>query len=521
MLRWTRILYSEYREIAARDNTATEEEMEAVRFIDDLRSHYKPASHSKGILLVPLMNDAPNMKMTMRLAFRIAEENGLLIRYFFVHTAIDIAVIKSRFYTTVQYLKNRYISGPKRLRKIYGIRKSEILFSNYFKPTYLAESVVQAATKEELLNINNDGIVTGDLIYDTYLRFKSKPTPDLTDSSLQDLITYTAEMVRRWKKLLYSKNISQLLIPYATYIHWGIPARAAVDKGVKVTTFGSYLYILSNMRKEHPFHSKDHHIYRSLFEKINNKPEKIAAARIKLESRLGGEIDTGTTYMKASAFGDTVNGSFFFESGKPAAVIFLHCFFDSPHIYGEGLFVDFYEWIYFLLEKAGENSAVNYYFKPHPNGLPANGPIIEELKEKFSVYPNIFFIEPSVSNKQIVTANPKAVFTFYGTVAHEFAYLGIPVVGAGDNPHISYNFIYNPASVQELAYFVMNVGQYRLPDGYIKDEIPEFFFMHYMYYSPILDEMQFNIVKNFYTGEIALPERVSMADMTYNRQLPG
>jgi hypothetical protein len=348
-----------------------------------------------------------------------------------------------------------------------------------------------------------------------YLRFRSKPTIELDDPSLADIYDYGVSLTEKWNQFFSEEKIEMMLSPYTTYLHWGVQTRLALLHNVRVITFGSLIYMFSELRNEHPFHSKDHHLYRQLFYQLPSKTEKLSLAKIVLDERLKGSIDAGTAYMKSSAFHNTRLQTFQIDKDKLSAVIFLHCFFDSPHVYNGSLFPDFYEWILFILRVASQNSFINYYIKPHPNGLPANEEIIESLKKKFEDFENIKFISSEISNIQIVEQKPNAVFTLYGTVAHEFAYLGFPVITAGDNPHMGYSFLYNPASVSELEYYLKNVGNFGLPLGYNSDEILEFFYMNYMYYSEKFNLENFVMVKNFETGELTLPQNCSIEDMIY------
>jgi hypothetical protein len=60
----------------------------------------------------------------------------------------------------------------------------------------------------------------------------------------------------------------------------------------------------------------------------------------------------------------------------------------------------------------------------------------------YKKYPNVKLLSEKVTNKQLVAAGVKLGITVYGTVAHELAYMGIPIITCGDNPHSGYNFCY-------------------------------------------------------------------------------
>jgi hypothetical protein len=500
-----------------RSISISKEEREFRPFLNYLSERYPDNSNSQsGILLVPLLNDVGTMKIISSIAFRLAWEKNLKIKYFYVHTAIDVKIDRSSkldFYT--QFYQNYNFFWIFKLCRIYVIKRRDILISNFFLPVYINSPKFKFRSKKQVVDFHYKGIGLGELIYDTYLRFRSRPTIELEDQCLFDIYDYATSLTVKWDRLLSSQKIEIILSPYTAYLHWGIPTRIALLRDVKVIKFGSFIYILSELRKEHPYHSKDHHLYRQLFDQLSSKPEKLSYANLVLTSRLKGNVDFGTGYMKSSAYHNSHSYEFKIDLDKPSAVIFLHCFFDSPHIYNHSLFTDFYEWILFILRVASQNSSINYYIKPHPNGLPANEEIIENLKKQYLDFENIKFISPGISNRQIMEEKPKAVFTLYGTIAHEFAYSGFPVITAGDNPHQDYNFLYNPNTQNELEKYLRNVGNYGVPEGYRVEEILEFFYMNYIHYSQKYNMENFTIGKNFEIGEINLPEDCTIEDILY------
>ena len=72
--------------------------------------------------------------------------------------------------------------------------------------------------------------------------------------------------------------------------------------------------------------------------------------------------------------------------------------------------------------------------------------VLAELRARF---PHVHFLEPTVSNRQIIAEGVAAMFTIHGTAGHEFAYLGVPVVNAGDNQHIAYPFNIHPKNLSD------------------------------------------------------------------------
>src|SRR5207248_665330 len=141
-----------------------------------------------------------------------------------------------------------------------------------------------------------------------------------------------------------------------------------------------------------------------------------------------GKIDDNVL-RGISAYTGTGSRIFQDSGEKPRVVVLLHDFCDSVHKYRDMLFADYYDWVHFLFERAGRTNFA-WFAKPHPNNLLGdekvviNSAVIEELKKTF---PHITFLDPKVSNRQMVNEGIRAVFTVHGTAGHEFAYMGVPV----------------------------------------------------------------------------------------------
>ena len=58
-------------------------------------------------------------------------------------------------------------------------------------------------------------------------------------------------------------------------------------------------------------------------------------------------------------------------------------------------------------------------------------------------------IGPIISFHKLIDEGLQYVLTCLGSVGHELAYLDIPVINSGYNPHISYNFNIHPSNIDE------------------------------------------------------------------------
>ena len=197
-----------------------------------------------------------------------------------------------------------------------------------------------------------------------------------------------------------------------------------------------------------------------------------------MEARLNGKADRGIAYMAHSPYQDVVKQkNIFLNNGKPKVILMLHCFYDAPHIYKHMIFEDFYEWFDFILSRV-DIMDVDFVVKPHPNAKPYNEDIINDFQRK---YPTIRFIDKKTSNGQIISEGVSVLLTVYGSVAHEFAYLGVPVLLAGDNPTAAYKFCYIAKNKEEYEYYLLNINKIKDKVDISRSSIEEFFYMHYLH----------------------------------------
>lgn len=330
--------------------------------------------------------------------------------------------------------------------------------------------------KNTLINLRIENIHVGDLINDSFLRYKPAPTVDIKDRYMLILLWQAYRYVRRSKEY-FSKNRPLLyLTSYSTYIHHGIPVRIAFNYGARIFSFGNYQEFTKQLTREDWVHTKNPDNYAADFEKLDSKNERLASAELALSSRLSGGVDAATAYMKKSAYAET---------GEPvpvvkgAVVVFLHDFYDSPNVYRKMLFPDFWEWICFTIETLN-GAGILFFLKPHPNQITMSDQALNDLK---NLYPDLLMIPPSVTNKQLVEAGMLCAVTAYGTVAHEMAYMGVPSVACAHHPHVSFDFCKTASSKEEYASMLCNLTAYNSNLSMMRKQSLIFYYMHNLYLS--------------------------------------
>ena len=324
----------------------------------------------------------------------------------------------------------------------------------------------------------------GEIIYDTYLRRMFKETCNIKDKKLLDYIYQAVLIVEFTENYLKSNRVKAIIVGDVAYIYSGVIARVGVKLNIPVyNIIDSDGLLINKIEEPHFYRRKFYWNYKNQFKRFNEseKKEKRLKAKSNLEFRLSGGIDPNMRYITFTSFKEKTKYNVLSNSDNQKILILLHCFFDSPHIYRYMLFPDFWEWIVFTLRDASKTN-FEWYVKPHPNGLPQNCKIIEKLKLMF---PKANYIDPNISNSELIASNVRYIFTVYGSAGHEFAYLGLHVVNSGDNPHISYRFNINPKNIEEYSYCIANADNLKISID--QKEIEEIYYMHYLHPKPFYD----------------------------------
>lgn len=355
-----------------------------------------------------------------------------------------------------------------------------------------AEVFAKLGSKEELCALTFDGLLVGDLIYDTYLRHLAAPTVDLRDPRLLEFIRDAARIYHATTAYFDAHRVVALLPDHTVYIHCGIVARVAACRGVPVLssyyTPDFYLTKLECGAPGCPVRWPWWR-YRELFAALapERQEKLLARGRQSLQERLAGKVQPGVIFGNNSAY-ESGGERLLSTSDKPKVLVMLHDFCDAVHVYRDVLFPDFYEWIRFVLERASA-TPFEWYVKPHPNlrdrtraAMNAtNDAMVAQLGRDF---PRVQILPPSASNKQLIEEGVCALFTVYGTAGHEFAYLGVPAVNAGDNPHIAYGFNFHPRTRDELAALIARADSLEAPAD--RASIEEYHAMNYFYFPETL-----------------------------------
>jgi hypothetical protein len=377
--------------------------------------------------------------------------------------------IKKKWIALYKSIGVNYVLVPLIKNNVAPEKKNYVIAQNIIK---------RIKTKEDILDLSYKGVPIGDLIYDTVLRFGFKATLEKSDFLLKEIIFKCLNVISFMQQLIKNHKIVCFYSSYSVYIQHGIPARFFLFKSkVKVYTFGNPLYTnMKKLSKNDYLHTVPYKSFNSNFQKIKNKKEKLKIAKKQLERKLSGGDDLSTrnnfvpinTYKSKNSDNSNlknING-----------VLFLHDFFDSPHLWGKILYADLYEWAIATIDEI-RNKGLKIGIKSHPNSRPESLKINEKLRNK---YHDMIWIDKDVSN-QIIFKQSNITFgiSCFGTVLYEMAYCNKIVLSAGSNPMSSFNFCIQPKSKKQYLFFLNNIHKMK-PKLNQKKEVLKLYYMYFL-----------------------------------------
>ncbi len=333
----------------------------------------------------------------------------------------------------------------------------------------------QLRTAPEPSQLQIEGIEVGDLLVDSYLRFKPSPEFNVNDPFVRRLIWQSLRDVRRARAYFERHRPKLYLTSYTTYLEHGIPARVALQVGVPTWSFGNLNQFGKRLSIEDSFHTADFSHYRATFDSLDRQPERLEQAREQLELRLSGGIDAATSYMRQSAYGQT--GVELPPGLEGAVVVFLHDFYDSPHVYPDMVFDDFWSWVRFTIEVL-QKAGIPFFLKPHPNQIALSDEVNVRLRGEFA---GLQWLPPGISNLQLAQAGIRCGVTVYGTVAHEMAYLGVPSIGSARHPHHSFDFCRTARTRGEYSRMLETCDELPVSRDEMRRQALAFYYMHNLF----------------------------------------
>jgi len=455
---------------------------------------FNHSSNNEKIILVEYNNFHGSHLCQALLANYFKLKNRAKIVGYFNYCLIT-SPLRLNFFQKLRWkISSLFLLGFKKIYNSFGVE-------NFIRPHITQKINLQAQSKANKFlkkrNLDNNDVVNfkinniwiGDLIYDTYLKSRLIPTFDVKDQDFQIFFKEFLELFFYWQDYLKINKVSQIIGVHACY-SYGLPIRIGINMGIPSYVINTRAVMKIN--KKIPTMYGDFKFFKKDFSKMKKKFKQNALeiAKKNLNLRIAGKsgAKVGLVNRSKSSFlkFKKNNRPVLNKNSKIKILICTHDFLDSIHVNGKNFFPDFYLWISFLGKISNDRrSDYEFYVKNHP--LFGNKyERYQEYTEKFvnqliKKFPNIKKIPNSTSHHQIITEGIDYVLTIYGSVAIEYAYLGIPVINATQNhPHINYNFNINPKNLNDYKKIINNLKKIKLDIK--KKEIYECYFMKHSFY---------------------------------------
>lgn len=430
------------------------------------------------IITIQCVEDYYFFGLFFALAATLKEKSGISFEQYVVRSLrAGSSQSIARWLTSVLFLNrftdNKWISFYRLFCDKVAFRTTGLTgYISNFKLLIIALKIWYGlSSKDDVLKLTWQGVLVGDLVYDSYLRFKPAPTVHPSDLYMLVVIWQTLRTYKIAEKYFSTKKPIAYFTSYTTYIQHGVPVRVALNLGIPVYSFGNFQQLAKKLELDDPRQTANCSKYFQQFQQLHDKDAKLLAAEKQLGFRMSGGIDAATAYMAKSAYHSDIDIA---PNVAGSVVVFLHDFYDSPHIYSWILFPDFYEWICFTIETLGKNN-IPFFLKTHPNQIGLSSDVINMLMQK---YPDLRWVSAPITNRMLADAGMRCAVTVYGTVAHEMAFLGVPVITCGDNPHISFDFCKNATTFEEYQYLLENSLNLEFDLAQMKTESLMFYYMH-------------------------------------------
>jgi len=399
------------------------------------------------------------------------------------------------------------------LYKSFGVdnvlsnKQTNIQTINLTKKIY--RKIVKVSSKKSFLQFKYKNVLIGDLIYDSFLRFKHLHTTDIKNLKFQKFVYQQILIFAYWINIFKKYKISAVVLSHTVYF-LAFPLRIAASRNIP-----SYIATVSslNLYNNKRYYEFDSKAYNQNFTYLNKDTKKkyLKYTKKKIKEKFNPRseffdesirTDELAQLIKKNKFDFKIrnnNKEFFLNNKKKNIIIMAHCFYDAPHVI-KHLFLDFYDWLDFL-GKVSNQTNYNWFIKSHPHTL---NPYLSNkaFKDLLKKYPKFNIIDSKITTGEIIS-NADLILTIYGTVGFEFAYFKKKVIlGSPYSQYKNYNFCLQPKNKKKYLYLIKNFDKIKVK--FDKKEIYRFYFNNVLSYTNpfnLLSERK-NLNKDFFNPRI-------------------
>jgi hypothetical protein len=392
---------------------------------------------------------------------RFKNYNKIGIWTYFLPTQNNVnfaTFVLRRIYQIIYYflLKKKWVT----LYRIAGISKCLNLTNSefFFKKKKKFFGNKTELNNQKILNLKFKRILIGDLIYDTYLRFRNSPTINFKDKFINYLIFKCHEVIEDLQQLFKKYKPEIYFTGYCTYLQHGLPVRYFLSKKLKVYSGKNNIQLNKKLSQKHFYHHPNHKLFKENFNKMKNKNNIIKLSKDHLKLRYNQYSNLIPQYLKYNPYKKNriLEKKYLKKLKEVRGVLFLQNFHDAPHSWGKMIFPDFYTWCIYTLNLI-RKYRLPIAVKPHPNekffvNVMKMPNIIDKLKIK---YKDLIWLDSKLSN-QFIFKYIKFGISASGSILYELALFNKIAISCGDHPGRYFNFCNEAKNQNEYRNLLIN-----------------------------------------------------------------
>ncbi len=276
----------------------------------------------------------------------------------------------------------------------------------------------------------------GKMAYDAILKRQRLPAVSVDDESFAYWVRELFGCLERSERLLDAHDFKFVSISHPFSFHWGSINWCALQRRIPVVMpFGAFGSIRA-ARLSQPddvyayFDRPNAHDVARLGVEQRHKLAAIGADY--MSQRLAGRAtDLASFYAFQQAQGEidraAICNAFGWSPGKPIVAFYASNWFDWPHQLGMSQFRDFLDWTEATLEKALENTDVNWLLKPHPCEEWFGGVSLASMLKDRCSCGHVRLTDKAWNNTGVLQS-VDAIVTYHGTIGVEAAVVNKPVL---------------------------------------------------------------------------------------------
>ena len=438
------------------------------------RNKYNPIKQSKFKEFI-----SENKKKWKNHDKKISNNNFILVESFVNHPAYTLSNIVIGFFLSKKFnykimglIRNHDIKSEVILRS-YGCKKI-IFFKNpnlLERLYYLIKTILIIGNEnktEKASKIKINGVDIGLIAYDTFIRYKYKPTLNIINSHYLIYFAQALYAQNFIKKHISKNKIKISVLAETQYVPLSVFFQTFLKKNINIFTRSGLESFTVRMYKnwKQRYHYRET-VSQKLFNWLNKnhktksiqKVKKIYNNKFKKNTFGVDEVILGLRSKNYKKLNYNSNKK------KKNVVLFLSHLLDGNFVYGPRKYSkDVYSGSKFIIDQLPKLKNVNWLIKKHPNHnfLKSSYDFNDQIKEYEKKYDHIKLLNDDVSPTSLLNLADIGV-TLSGSVGVEYPAFGIPCVFIEKTYYSNLKFFNKINSKKDIQKTLQNIHKLKIP----------------------------------------------------------